>query len=59
VLLAGDDGAVWRARPEPILDRETVNGIIEMLMELDAKLELLVDHFGLRADEEDENDDTG
>jgi hypothetical protein len=32
---------VWR-RPEPPLDRETVDGIIRMLMEINAKLDLLI-----------------
>jgi hypothetical protein len=32
-------------------------GIIGKLMDIDAKLELVVDHFGLRDDEEGESDD--
>jgi hypothetical protein len=32
---------VWR-REEPVLDRETVDGIIRMLMDINAKLEQLL-----------------
>jgi hypothetical protein len=32
---------VWR-RPDPPLDRETVDGIIRMLMEINAKLDILL-----------------
>jgi hypothetical protein len=32
---------VWR-RDEPVLDRETVDGIIRMLMDINAKLEQLL-----------------
>jgi hypothetical protein len=46
---------VWR-RPEPVLDRETVDGIIRKLMEIDAKLVHLLEHFGLGDEEEDEDD---
>jgi hypothetical protein len=46
---------VWR-RPEPPLDRATVDGIIRALMEIDAKLELVVRYFGLEDDEEEEDD---
>jgi hypothetical protein len=41
---------MWR-RAEPVLDRETVDGIIRMLMSIDAKLDRLI------GDEED--DDAG
>jgi hypothetical protein len=37
----GDDFDVWR-RQDPPLDRETVDGIIRMLMEINAKLDLLL-----------------
>jgi hypothetical protein len=47
---------VWR-RPEPALDRETVDGIIRMLMEIDAKLELVVAYLGLGEGDEEEEDD--
>jgi hypothetical protein len=47
---------VWRKRDE-VLDDETLDGIIKKLMEIDAKLELLLDHFGLSDDEEEEADD--
>jgi hypothetical protein len=46
---------VWR-RPEPPLDRETVDGIIRMLMEIHADLELVVEYFGLREEEEEDDD---
>jgi hypothetical protein len=43
---------VWRRRdPEPPLDRETVDGIIRMLMEINAKLDLL-----LAQDEDDDGE---
>jgi hypothetical protein len=41
---------VWR-RPEQALDRETVDGIIRMLMAINAKLDRLL------AEEEDEWED--
>jgi hypothetical protein len=48
---------VWRRRPEPppepVLDRATLNGIIEMIMRIDANVELLVE----RADEDDAEED--
>jgi hypothetical protein len=44
---------VWR-RPEPPLDRETVDGIIRMLMSIDAKLDRLLD-----AIEEDDGTEDG
>jgi hypothetical protein len=50
------DRLVWR-RPEPALDRETVDGIIRMLMEIDAKLELVVAYLGLGEGDEEEEDD--
>jgi hypothetical protein len=40
---------MWWRREEPALDRETVNGIIEMLMEINSKLDRLLD--------EEEDDD--
>jgi hypothetical protein len=48
---------VWR-RPEPPLDRETVDGIIRMLMEMPANLELVVEHLGSGDDDEEEEDDS-
>jgi hypothetical protein len=33
---------MWR-REEPVLDRETLDGIIRMLMDINAKLERLVE----------------
>jgi hypothetical protein len=47
---------VWWRRPEPVLDRETVDGIIRKLMDIDFKLGLLVLHFGLSDDEEEDDD---
>jgi len=46
---------VWWRRPQPALDRETVDGIIRKLMEIDTKLDEILDHLGL-TDEEDEDD---
>jgi hypothetical protein len=45
---------VWR-RPDPALDRETVDGIIRMLMEIDAKLDRILER--LEIDDEEEEDD--
>jgi hypothetical protein len=42
---------MWR-RPEPVLDRETLDGIIRMLMAIDAKLDRLL------ADEDDWDDES-
>jgi hypothetical protein len=47
---------VWRRRPEPALDRETVDGIIRKRMAIDVKLALLLEHFGIRDKETDEDD---
>jgi hypothetical protein len=41
---------VWR-RAEPALDRETVDGIIRMLMEINAKLDLLLSEDNEEADD--------
>jgi hypothetical protein len=48
---------VWK-RSEPALDRETVDGIIRKLMDIDFKLQLLVVHFGLTDEDEEEDDDS-
>jgi len=48
---------VWR-RPEPVLDRETVDGIIRMLLEIHADLELVVEHLGPSDDDDEDEDDT-
>jgi hypothetical protein len=45
---------VWR-RPEPALDREIVDGIIRMLMQIDAKLDQIRER--LEIDDEAEEDD--
>jgi hypothetical protein len=35
---------MWRSKPpEPVLDRETVDGIIRKLMEIDTKLDTILD----------------
>jgi hypothetical protein len=47
---------VWWRRPEPVLDRETVDGIIRKLMEIDTKLDEILDHLGLVDDEEEDDD---
>jgi hypothetical protein len=46
---------VWWKREPPALDAVTVNGIIELLMRIDARVEQLVEHFGIE-DEEDEDE---
>jgi hypothetical protein len=43
------------ASPEPVLDRETLDGIIHKLMSIDTKLERLVDEL-LEDDGEEEAD---
>jgi len=45
---------VWK-RPEPVLDRETVDGIIGKLMEIDEKLRRVL--IALEVDDEEEEDD--
>jgi hypothetical protein len=45
---------VWR-RPEPVLDRETLDGIIRKLMEMDTKLDEILIHLGLIDDEGDDD----
>jgi hypothetical protein len=47
---------VWRRRPEPALDRETVDGIIRMLMDINAKLARVL--IALEVDDEEEEDDS-
>jgi hypothetical protein len=49
----GHASVVWRPR-EPALDRETVDGIIRMLMTIDAKLDRL-----LGEEEEDDAAEAG
>ena len=45
----------WRRRDDdPTLDRETVDGIISLLMRIDARLALLVED----EEDDDEEDDT-
>jgi hypothetical protein len=46
---------VWKRRSEPALDRETVDGIIRKLMDIDVKLALLLQHFGIRGEETDDD----
>jgi hypothetical protein len=40
---------VWRRKEPPVLDRDTLDGIIRMLMEINSKLDLLL------GEEEDDN----
>jgi hypothetical protein len=47
---------VWRRRPEPALDRETVDGIIRKLMEIDAKLNRILRRLDIDEEEEEEDD---
>ena len=49
---------MWWKREPPALDGATVNAIIELLMRIDARLEQLVEHFGIEDDEEEEDDET-
>jgi hypothetical protein len=46
---------VWR-RPEPPLDRETVDGIIRKLMDIDEKLTWVVAKLRGEEDNAEEND---
>ena len=56
-LHVGDDRAVWRSkRPEPALDRETVDGIIRKLMDMDAKLDRILDRLEEEDDEAQEDE---
>lgn len=41
--------------PSP-LGHETVDGIVRKLMEIDTKLQILLEYHGLEDDEEEEND---
>jgi hypothetical protein len=43
---------MWR-REEPVLDRETVDGMIRMLMEINAKLDLLIQQEDDNAEEDE------
>jgi hypothetical protein len=45
---------MWQRRPDPALDRETVDGIIRKLMEIDAKLNRILRR--LDVDEEEADD---
>jgi hypothetical protein len=42
-----------RRREEPMLDRETLDGIIRMLMEINAKLDLLIQEEDGDAEEDE------
>lgn len=46
---------MWR-RPEPPLDRQTVDDIIGKLMDIDAKLDEILEYLGLIDDDEEEDD---
>jgi hypothetical protein len=43
---------MWR-REEPVLDRETLDGMIRMLMEINAKLDLLIQEEDGDAEEDE------
>jgi hypothetical protein len=45
---------VWWRRPEPILDRETVDGVTKLI---DAKLDDVLDHLELIGDDDEDDDD--
>jgi hypothetical protein len=45
---------VWWKREPPALDWRTANAIIELVMRIDARLEQLVDHFGIEEEEEED-----
>jgi hypothetical protein len=42
----------WRQEPEPALDRETVDGMIRMLMAINAKIDRLLDEEDGDAEED-------
>jgi hypothetical protein len=46
---------VWWRRRDAALDDEAVDGIIRKLMDIDVKLERLLEHLGLCDDEEDDD----
>jgi hypothetical protein len=45
---------VWPRR-EPVLDRETVDGIIRMLMQIDAKLDEIRERLEIEGEEEEDD----
>lgn len=47
---------MWWRRPEPPLDRETVDDIIGKLMDIDWKLDRIIEYLGLGDDGEEEDD---
>lgn len=55
LVSAVHDGVVWR-RPDPPLDRETVDGIIWKLMEIDEKLRRVLIALEVEDAEEEEDD---
>ena len=48
------DVGVWR-RPDPPLDRETVDDLIRKLMEIDTKPDTIMEYLGLTDDEEEDD----
>ena len=48
---------MWRTRA-PVLDRETLDGIIRKLMEIDAKLNRIIDGLDLGEDDGEEEVDS-
>jgi hypothetical protein len=47
---------VWRRQPELPLDRDTVDDIIRKLMDIDWKLDVIMEYRGLADDGEKEDD---
>ena len=45
---------MWWKREPPAVDWQTMNGTIEMLVRIDARVEQLVQHFGVDDEEEDD-----
>jgi hypothetical protein len=45
---------VWWKREPPALDWATVNGMIEALMRIEARVEQIAQHFGIEDEEEDD-----
>ena len=51
------DGVVWWKRPEQVLDAETLNDLIRILMRIEAKLEDVLELSREDDDEEEEADE--
>lgn len=48
---------VWWSRQEPVLDAETLNGLIRILMRIEAKLDDVLELLQEDDDEEEEADE--